>query len=77
MIISWITELSSRLMLAGSGCRAQVLLAASQSHLLSEKKFAVVLIPRLCNTILAAPSSARHVSLLPYCPSSQVHWACA
>lgn len=45
-------------------CRAQVLLAAAQSHLLSEKKFAVVLIPRLCNTILAAPSSARHVSHL-------------
>jgi len=44
-------------------CRAQVLLAAAQSPLLAEKKLASVLIPRLCNSILTAPSSSRHVSL--------------
>lgn len=43
--------------------RAQVLLAAAQSPLLAEKKLASVLIPRLCNSILTAPSSSRHVSL--------------
>ena len=47
-------------------CRAQVLLAAAQSPLLDEKKYASVLIPRLCNTILMAPNSSRHVSRLEY-----------
>ena len=46
----------------GRVCRAQVLLAAAQSPLLAEKKLASVLIPRLCNSILTAPSSSRHVS---------------
>ena len=60
------------------GCRAQVLLAAAQSPLLAEKKLASVLIPRLCNSILTAPSSSRHVSppppshvaLNPACPEA-------
>ena len=43
-------------------CRAQVMLAAVQSPLLTDKKHASLLIPRLCNTILTAPSSCRHVS---------------
>lgn len=46
-------------------CRAQVLLAAAQSPLLAEKKLASVLIPRLCNSILTAPSSSRHVGSRP------------
>ena len=41
-----------------------MLLAAAQSPLLDEKKYASVLIPRLCNTILMAPNSSRHVSRL-------------
>ncbi|KAK9818463.1 hypothetical protein WJX74_005654 [Apatococcus lobatus] len=53
-------DLNRNVRLLSTPERAQVLLAAAQSRLLSEKKFAVVLIPRLCNTILAAPSSARH-----------------
>lgn len=56
-------------------CRAQVLLAAAQSPLLAEKKLASVLIPRLCNSILTAPSSSRHVSLnmAPSCDLSPAH----
>lgn len=51
-------------------CRAQVLLAAAQSPLLAEKKLASVLIPRLCNSILTAPSSSRHVSLPAMCSNA-------
>ena len=42
--------------------RAQVVLAAVQSPLLSDRKRASLLIPRLCNIILSAPNSCRHVS---------------
>lgn len=41
--------------------RAQVVLAACQSPLLCERRSASVLIPRLCSSILQAPSSCRHV----------------
>ena len=53
-------------------CRAQVLLAAAQSPLLAEKKLASVLIPRLCNSILTAPSSSRHVSPAHYHTSQYI-----
>ena len=46
--------------------RAQVVLAAVQSPLLAEAKQASVLIPRLCNTILLAPSNCRHVRPWPH-----------
>lgn len=41
--------------------RAQVLLAAAQSPLLSRPETGPQLIPRLCNAILTAPSSTRHL----------------
>lgn len=41
--------------------RAQVLLAAAQSPLLSRKDMAGVLIPKLTQCILSAPSSTRHL----------------
>ncbi|KAK9819719.1 hypothetical protein WJX72_001643 [[Myrmecia] bisecta] len=53
-------DLHRNVRLLGTPERAQVLLAAAQSPLLGEKKLASVLIPRLCNTILMAPSSSRH-----------------
>lgn len=40
----------------------QVLLAAMQSQLLGDSRVANTLIPRVCNAVLAAPSSTRHVS---------------
>lgn len=43
----------------------QVLLAAMQSQLLGDSRVANTLIPRVCNAVLAAPSSTRHVSQLP------------
>ncbi len=43
--------------------RVQVLLAAMQSVLLGDSRCANVIIPRICNVVLAAPSSTRHVSL--------------
>ena len=43
--------------------RPQVLLAAMQSVLLGDSRCANVLIPRVCNAVLAAPSSTRHVGL--------------
>ncbi|KAL3132600.1 hypothetical protein ABBQ32_009129 [Trebouxia sp. C0010 RCD-2024] len=53
-------DLHRNVRLLGTPERAQVLLAAAQSPLLAEKKLASVLIPRLCNSILTAPSSSRH-----------------
>jgi len=47
----------------------QVLLAAMQSQLLGDSRVANTLIPRVCNAVLAAPSSTRHVSC--------VFWLCA
>jgi hypothetical protein len=43
-------------------CRVQVVLAAVQSPLLDDRKRASLLIPRICNIILNAPNSCRHVS---------------
>ncbi len=40
----------------------QVLLAAMQSVLLGDSRCANVIIPRICNIVLAAPPSTRHVS---------------
>jgi hypothetical protein len=42
-----------------------VVLAAVQSPLLAEAKLASVLIPRMCSSILLAPSSCRHVRPRP------------
>jgi ubiquitin-protein ligase E3 A len=39
----------------------QVLLAAMQSQLLGDSRVANTLIPRVCNAVLAAPSSTRHL----------------
>eukprot|EP00873_Tetraselmis_striata_P010062 jgi/Tetstr1/430326/TSEL_020151.t1 len=49
-----------KLHLLGTAERVQVLLAASQSPLLAEPKFAAHLLPRLCTVILSA--SSRHPS---------------
>jgi len=46
-------------------CRAQVVLAAVQSPLLDDRKRASLLIPRICNIILNAPNSCRHVDPPP------------
>jgi len=55
--------------------RAQVVLAAVQSPLLAEAKLASVLIPRMCSSILLAPSSCRHVRPRPArsLPLAQLH----
>ena len=41
--------------------RAQAMLAAAQSPLLGDRAAAAVLVPRLCNTILLAPTACRRV----------------
>lgn len=58
-------DLERNIKLLGTPERAQVLLAALQSHLLSDSRCANTLIPRVCNAVLAAPSSTRHVSAAP------------
>lgn len=55
-------EWASQLMHPILACRAQVVLAAVQSPLLGDRKRASLLIPRICNIILNAPNSCRHVS---------------
>lgn len=50
------------LMLCWCASLPQVLLAAMQSQLLGDSRVANTLIPRVCNAVLAAPSSTRHVS---------------
>lgn len=56
-----IIELEHNLRLLGTPERAQVLLAALQSPLLGDSRSANSLIPRICNIVLAAPSSCRHL----------------
>lgn len=55
-----VEDLYSHVKLLGTPERAQVLLAAAQSPLLVEQVHAKSLLPRLCSTILNAPSAARH-----------------
>lgn len=55
-------DLERNIKLLGTPERAQVLLAAMQSQLLGDSRVANTLIPRVCNAVLAAPSSTRHVS---------------
>lgn len=54
-------------------CRAQVVLAAVQSPLLGDRKRASLLIPRICNIILNAPNSCRHVRLCPHPHQETTH----
>eukprot|EP00210_Caulerpa_lentillifera_P008643 g8243.t1 len=54
-----VMDLSSRVKLLHSPERAQLLLAAAQHPLLNEHGFAKSMLPRLCLTILNAPSGAR------------------
>lgn len=56
-----ILELERNIRLLGTPERAQVLLAAMQCLLLSDPRCANSLIPRICNAVLAAPSSCRHL----------------
>ena len=57
-----VMDLERNFKLLGTPERAQVLLAALQSHLLGDSRCANTLIPRICNLVLQAPSSTRHVS---------------
>jgi hypothetical protein len=54
-------DLNNHVRLLGTPERAQVLLAAAQHPLMSDHASAKLLLPRLCSTILSAPSAARHV----------------
>ena len=56
-----ILDLEKNLKLLGTPERAQVLLGAMQSPLLGDSRCANSLIPRICNIILASPSSCRHL----------------
>lgn len=56
-----ILEMERNIRLLGTPERAQVLLAAMQSHLLGDLRGANNLVPRVCNAVLAAPSSCRHL----------------
>ncbi len=56
------TSLASCCALLRWAALLQVLLAAMQSQLLGDSRVANTLIPRVCNAVLAAPSSTRHVS---------------
>lgn len=56
-----ILELEQNMKLLGTPERAQVVLAALQSPLLGDTRCANSLIPRICNILLAAPSSCRHL----------------
>lgn len=56
-----ILDLEANVRLLGTPERAQVLLAALQSPLMGDSRCANSLIPRLCNIILAAPMSCRHL----------------
>ncbi|GAB4814343.1 hypothetical protein N2152v2_001389 [Parachlorella kessleri] len=56
-----IVDLERNVKLLGTPERAQVLLAAMQSVLLGDSRCANVIIPRICNVVLAAPSSTRHM----------------
>jgi hypothetical protein len=58
-----VVDLERNIKLLGTPERAQVLLAAMQSQLLGDSRIANTLIPRVCNAVLAAPSSTRHVRL--------------
>ncbi|KAL4443784.1 hypothetical protein ABPG75_011521 [Micractinium tetrahymenae] len=56
-----VMDLERNIKLLGTPERAQVLLAAMQSQLLGDSRVANTLIPRVCNAVLAAPSSTRHL----------------
>lgn len=56
-----VIDLEANIKLLGTPERAQVLLAALQSPLLGDPRSGSFLIPRLCNIVLAAPPSCRHL----------------
>ena len=56
-----VEDLFSHLKLLNNPERAQVLLAAVQHPLLNESTFAKSILPRLCQTVLNAPSGTRHL----------------
>lgn len=56
-----ILELEQNMKLLGTPERAQVVLAALQSPLLGDTRCSNSLIPRICNILLAAPTSCRHL----------------
>lgn len=56
-----VVDLEANIKLLGTPERAQVLLAALQSPLLGDPRSGSFLIPRLCNIVLAAPPSCRHL----------------
>ncbi len=58
---SLILDIERNIKLMGTPERAQVLLAAIQSPLLGDSRCANSLIPRVCNIILASPSTCRHL----------------
>ena len=58
---SLILDLERNIKLLGTPERAQVLLAALQSPLLGDSRCSNSLIPRVCNIVLASPSSCRHL----------------
>ena len=58
---SLIVDLEKNIKLLGTPERAQVLLAAMQNPLLGDSRSANSLIPRVCNIVLASPSSCRHL----------------
>ena len=58
---SLILELEQNMKLLGTPERAQVVLAALQSPLLGDTRCANSLIPRICNILLAAPTSCKHL----------------
>lgn len=58
---SLILDIERNIKLMGTPERAQVLLAAIQSPLLGDSRCANSLIPRVCNIVLASPSTCRHL----------------
>ena len=72
-----VLDLERNIKLLGTPERAQVLLAAMQSLLLGDARVANTIIPRVCNAVLAAPSSTRHVSRPPSHPPAAIALACS
>eukprot|EP00889_Picochlorum_renovo_P001482 jgi/Picre1/28512/NNA_003916.t1 len=60
---SLILDIERNIKLMGTPERAQVLLAAMQSPLLGDSRCSNSLIPRVCNIVLAAPSTCRHLMI--------------
>ena len=58
---SLVLDIERNIKLMGTPERAQVLLAAIQSPLLGDSRCANSLIPRVCNIVLASPSTCRHL----------------